>query len=422
MRRAPAASSASAIAKSPGVRDLEVLGRAGDQLRRQADRLDRAASSVAPSPARASASREHAEAKHLRRLRLPDALARRRSRRRGRRASRFRCRPPARRAGRRPHRRDRRRSARRSTRRGRGSARRRAPAPSRRPRRRGAASSARPAATVAARVAPPQRASDEARIRRHVGSAARSASSSGASTTRIALEPRHATSAASVCATIGRPAISTYCLASWRRRACRCRRTARARCRRAAGGGSRSASARRIDRDGPRISRGPRAARRAPPKIDRFRAAAARPSAAFMLLPDIAPGKRFALPRPPGSADALLLARFAEKERAPAPRCSAIFTAEPADAQRLADEIPFFAPTLRVAVFPDWETLPYDTLLAARRPDLGAAGDALAHPPRRRRRRPDAGDDGAGAPRAAELHGRLHLPLHDRSSASTRRR
>src|SRR6187455_1528234 len=82
--------------------------------------------------------------------------------------------------------------------------------------------------------------------------------------------------------------------------------------------------------------------------------------AAFMLLPDIAPGKRFALPRPPGSADALLLARFAEKERARA-KVVAIFSAEPADAQRLADEIPFFAPTLRVAVFPDWETLPYDT-------------------------------------------------------------
>src|SRR6478672_4371330 len=82
--------------------------------------------------------------------------------------------------------------------------------------------------------------------------------------------------------------------------------------------------------------------------------------AAFMLLPDIAPGKRFALPRPPGSADALLLARFAEKEHARA-KVVAIFTAEPADAQRLADEIPFFAPTLRVAVFPDWETLPYDT-------------------------------------------------------------
>ncbi len=79
-----------------------------------------------------------------------------------------------------------------------------------------------------------------------------------------------------------------------------------------------------------------------------------------MLLPDIAPGKRFALPRPPGSADALLLARFAEQERTRG-RLLAIFTAEPADAQRLADEIPFFAPALRVAVFPDWETLPYDS-------------------------------------------------------------
>ena len=39
----------------------------------------------------------------------------------------------------------------------------------------------------------------------------------------------------------------------------------------------------------------------------------------------------------------------------------AVFTAEPADAQRLVEEIPFFDPGLRVAVFPDWETLPYDT-------------------------------------------------------------
>ncbi|HZW74567.1 MAG TPA: transcription-repair coupling factor, partial [Caldimonas sp.] len=78
-----------------------------------------------------------------------------------------------------------------------------------------------------------------------------------------------------------------------------------------------------------------------------------------MLLPDIAPGKRFALPRPPGSADALLLARFAEREHAKGAPV-AIFSAEPADAQRLADEIAFFAPQLRIAVFPDWETLPYD--------------------------------------------------------------
>ena len=55
-------------------------------------------------------------------------------------------------------------------------------------------------------------------------------------------------------------------------------------------------------------------------------------------------------------------------------------------------------------------------LLAARGPDLRAAGDALAHPARRRRRRPDAGDDGARPPRAAGVHGRLHLPLHDQAA------
>ena len=79
-----------------------------------------------------------------------------------------------------------------------------------------------------------------------------------------------------------------------------------------------------------------------------------------MLLPDIAPGKRFALSRPHGSADALLLARYAEKEKSRG-ALLAVFTAEPADSQRLADELPFFAPGLRVAVFPDWETLPYDS-------------------------------------------------------------
>jgi transcription-repair coupling factor (superfamily II helicase) len=79
-----------------------------------------------------------------------------------------------------------------------------------------------------------------------------------------------------------------------------------------------------------------------------------------MQLPTIAPGKRFTLPRPTGSADALLLARLAEARMAEK-RLLAIVTAEPGDAQRLADELPFFAPGLRVAVFPDWETLPYDT-------------------------------------------------------------
>ncbi|EHR71705.1 transcription-repair coupling factor Mfd [Burkholderiales bacterium JOSHI_001] len=79
-----------------------------------------------------------------------------------------------------------------------------------------------------------------------------------------------------------------------------------------------------------------------------------------MQLPSIAPAKRFTLPRPVGSADALLLARWAEKHKAQQ-QLLAVVCAEPADAQRLADELPFFVPGLRVAVFPDWETLPYDS-------------------------------------------------------------
>ena len=79
-----------------------------------------------------------------------------------------------------------------------------------------------------------------------------------------------------------------------------------------------------------------------------------------MQLPIIAPGKRYTLPRPVGSADALQLARVAQGW-ARQGRIGAIIAADPADTQRLADELPFFAPGLRIAVFPDWETLPYDT-------------------------------------------------------------
>ena len=79
-----------------------------------------------------------------------------------------------------------------------------------------------------------------------------------------------------------------------------------------------------------------------------------------MQLPVIAPGKRYTLPRPVGSADALLLGRWVQAQAAEGRLC-AIVTADPADAQRLADEMPFFIPGLRLAVFPDWETLPWDT-------------------------------------------------------------
>ena len=76
-----------------------------------------------------------------------------------------------------------------------------------------------------------------------------------------------------------------------------------------------------------------------------------------MDLPKLIPGKRHALPRPPGSSDALLLAQLAQRE-AQAKRLTAIVTADAGDARRLQDELAFFAPALRVVMFPDWETLP----------------------------------------------------------------
>jgi transcription-repair coupling factor (superfamily II helicase) len=79
-----------------------------------------------------------------------------------------------------------------------------------------------------------------------------------------------------------------------------------------------------------------------------------------MQIPSPPPGKRYTLPRPVGSADALLLARAAAARQAEG-RLTALVTAEPGDTQRLEEELKFFAPALRVAVFPDWETLPYDT-------------------------------------------------------------
>jgi transcription-repair coupling factor (superfamily II helicase) len=75
-------------------------------------------------------------------------------------------------------------------------------------------------------------------------------------------------------------------------------------------------------------------------------------------IPPLRAGKRHVTPRPPGSADALLLARYVrERDTTPA----LIVVADAADAQRLADEIAWFDPQLPVCVFPDWETLPYET-------------------------------------------------------------
>jgi len=71
-----------------------------------------------------------------------------------------------------------------------------------------------------------------------------------------------------------------------------------------------------------------------------------------------ASGQRLSLGSVPGSGDAFLVARITASTRPR--RMLAVFCADASAAQRLAEEIPFFAPDLRVHVLPDWETLPYD--------------------------------------------------------------
>ncbi|MRR52788.1 MAG: transcription-repair coupling factor, partial [Rhodocyclaceae bacterium] len=68
-------------------------------------------------------------------------------------------------------------------------------------------------------------------------------------------------------------------------------------------------------------------------------------------------GARLDLPALHGSADALALAGLAQEYTG---RLLAVVTASPLEAQRLQEEIGWFAPALRVHLLPDWETLPYD--------------------------------------------------------------
>ena len=75
------------------------------------------------------------------------------------------------------------------------------------------------------------------------------------------------------------------------------------------------------------------------------------------LLTSLKPGLRFTQPTPAGSGDAWLLTELARASG----KTVVILTAEPLEAQRLAEEIPIFAPGLRVRPLPDWETLPYDS-------------------------------------------------------------
>jgi transcription-repair coupling factor (superfamily II helicase) len=68
-----------------------------------------------------------------------------------------------------------------------------------------------------------------------------------------------------------------------------------------------------------------------------------------------AAGQRISAPHFHGSSDALAMAELAQRARP-----LLVLTESAWHAQRLLEEIPFYAPQLKVHLFPDWETLPYD--------------------------------------------------------------
>jgi len=68
------------------------------------------------------------------------------------------------------------------------------------------------------------------------------------------------------------------------------------------------------------------------------------------------PGSKLDLPPLAGAGDSLWLSSLAQPGR-----LLTVVTANPLDAQRLQEEIRWFAPQLAVRVLPDWETLPYDS-------------------------------------------------------------
>ncbi|ACC70186.1 transcription-repair coupling factor [Paraburkholderia phymatum] len=71
-------------------------------------------------------------------------------------------------------------------------------------------------------------------------------------------------------------------------------------------------------------------------------------------------GQRFVFDGTHGSSDALLIARYHTAHKAQMPLL-AVVCASAVDAQRLSQELAFFAPDARIRLLPDWETLPYDS-------------------------------------------------------------
>src|ERR1700690_202607 len=75
------------------------------------------------------------------------------------------------------------------------------------------------------------------------------------------------------------------------------------------------------------------------------------------------PGQKTRISGPAGAMDALFLSRLASQGKPLLILCATAW-----DAQRLVDEINWFNPELKPALFPDWETLPYDAF--SPHPDL----------------------------------------------------
>ena len=119
---------------------------------------------------------------------------------------------------------------------------------------------------------------------------------------------------------------------------------------------SRASPSHEVDRIGPRIIARLNSTDTSPQSVPPDAADPALP-ALYPAIPE--PGRRVAAGPYAGSSDALALAQLA-RECVRANRVVAVVTGDPHSAQRLSEEIPWFAPELRVALFPDWETLPYD--------------------------------------------------------------
>jgi transcription-repair coupling factor (superfamily II helicase) len=89
-------------------------------------------------------------------------------------------------------------------------------------------------------------------------------------------------------------------------------------------------------------------------------------------VPSIAAGKRFTAAAV-GSADALLLARLA-RQATRQRQFAVVIAAEPADAQRLADEVPFFDPACASRCSPTGKPCP----TTASRPHQDLISERLA--------------------------------------------